>query len=133
MQCVAVCCSGLDIEVCGMTNTKGVPTPLCPSVLRIWRLLGVCACRSCSSLSDCLLCSVLQSVAVRYSVLQCVVLPCVAVCCSMLRCAAVCCSVWQGLAVCYSVLRCIAVCCSVLQRVAVCCSTLQFDSMQKLF
>jgi len=137
MQCVAVCCSGLDIEVCGMTNTKGVPTPLCPSVLRIWRLLGVCACRSCSSLSDCLLCSVLQSVAVRYSVLQCVVLycrvlRCAAVCCGVLQCAAVCGRALQCVTVCCGVLQCVAVCCSVLQCVAVRCSLIQCRSCSSL-
>jgi len=59
--------------------------------------------------SKCLLCSVLQ---------------CVALCCSVLHCVAVCCSALQCVAVCCSVLQCAAVCCSVLQCVCAISTTL---------
>ena len=91
LQCVAVRCSVLDLEI------AVVP----------YEVLGTDVLQ-CAAMY----CSVLQCIAVCCSVLQCA-----AVCCSVLQCVAECCSVWQCIAVHCSVLRCVAVCCSVLQCV----------------
>jgi len=102
MQCVAVCCSVLQLlsTLCQCVSGK------CLSVLQT-RVTMIC-------------CSVLQCVVGCSSVLQCA-----AVCCSVLQCAAVCCSVLQCVAVCCSVLQRVSLCCSVLQCAAACCSVLE--------
>ena len=104
LQCVAVCCSALQLVICA----KASVLLNVPSALRY-----VC-------------CSVLQCVAVCCSVLQCV-----AVCCSVLQLvicakASVLLNVPSAVrCVCCRVLQCVAVCCSALQCVALCCHSIQ--------
>jgi len=150
LQSTVVCCSvshcfGTDTDsqgsrsVCVLLSDRGVPVPVCCSVLQ-------CFAECWNVLQRVLLSDRGVPVAVFCGV--CSVLPCIAVCCSVLQCAAVCCSVLHcfgtdtdsersrsgcilqsntgvPVAVCCSVLQCVAVCCSVLQCVAVCCSLLQ--------
>ena len=108
LQCVAVCCSVLQV----VSNLRTIIN-------------------SRQKRSNLAVITVLQCVAVRCRALQCV-----AVCCSALQCVAVCCSVLQRVAACCSVLQmhggavaqsvagCYRVlkraCCNMSQRNAVC-------------
>jgi len=120
LQCVAVCCSALQMRY------QGLPCILLGQFARQLYVL-----RLCCSVLQCaaVCCGVLQCVAVRCSVLQCV-----AVCCRSLQCVAVCCRSLQCIAVCCRcAVRTICItfqCCIVWQCVAVCGSVLcvwQYD------
>ena len=151
LQCVAVCCSVLQVAVAVCCN-----------------MLQCVACAEWSRFNgwdrhtELVWCSVVPCVALWCGVLQCVAVCCndqdwyvdrvylrwslwledgvlqrVTVCCSVVQCVAVCCSVlpWLRLAnlcLCTMVslledglLQSVAVCGSMLQYVAVCCSVLQ--------
>ena len=102
LQCVAGCCSAMNLLVC--TNAKRTPQGCCSGLH--WVAVG---------------CSVLQRVAVCRSVSYCEVIHCL-MCtnvkctprdsCSVLQCVAVCCSALQNVAVRCSVLQCVAARCS---------------------
>jgi len=150
LQCVAVCCSVLDVCVCvqrGNGKDHRVCLCLCCADMYVSQYVAVC----CSMLQCVAVCCVhvlgLKRVEERLSSLSVLMLrrcECVAVCCSMLQYVAVCCMYVYGFkedmgkiieSVCAGVVQmcvcciyvlhlCVAVRCGVLQCVAVCCSVL---------
>jgi len=114
MQCVAVCCSVLQLGALFFPSTYSLHLTTLPTN---------------QSATPC----VLQCGAVCCSVVQCFAVNCKVFFYAQLflmgtaalyRVCSTGCSVLQCVAVCCNVLQCVAVCCGVLQCVAVCCNGL---------